>query len=185
MLEGGYRYRLVQRNKGLTTGIRYEYLFAFKSTKSNHAYFAWVEEYEFSVYIIKFHLKSHRHSKNKYRHLTNLNEARPLIKTCINILYEFFKNNKMSSFGFIGAASIDETEDNETKRLRIYRKIIATYFGEEHFEHLIMKERNAYLLLRNTHLANEPLLINKISIAFDSIYDNFYTPFDNPHENEQ
>ena len=47
-----------------------------------------MEVYEHNFYAIKFHLKSHKDSPHKYSLMTGLNEARPVICTCIAIMHE-------------------------------------------------------------------------------------------------
>ena len=54
--------------------------------KGFKVYLVWVECYRYHFYAVKFHLKNHRYSDNKYRYMTKLNEARQVIHTCINIL---------------------------------------------------------------------------------------------------
>ena len=92
----------------------------------------WVECYRHHFYAVKFHLKNHRYSDNKYRYMTKLNEARQVIHTCINIMLEIAMEDDLSSFGFIGANSIGESI-KETKRFQVYKILMATYFSEEHF----------------------------------------------------
>ncbi len=53
-------------------------------------YTAEVEHYNLDLYAIKFYLKSHQNSKDKFTVLTNLHEARPVIYTCIAILIDSF-----------------------------------------------------------------------------------------------
>ena len=107
-------------------------LYKFKSPKSHQWYMVWVECYRHHFYAVKFHLKNHRYSDNKYRYMTKLNEARQVIHTCINIMLEIAMEDDLSSFGFIGANSIGESI-KETKRFQVYKILMATYFSEEHF----------------------------------------------------
>ncbi len=146
-------------------------LFAFKSSKNHRKYLVWVEKYSSNVYIIKFHLKSHTNSKTKYNIMTNLFEARPIVNTCMFILYDIAQDDENSSFGFIGARMENEGRAN-TKRYRFYSRITSTYFSEQKFTHYYNEENSTYLLLRNTVLEANPNLVNDIQNSFSEIYEN-------------
>ena len=77
-----------------------------------------------------------------------------------------------SSFGFIGANLLGESE-NETKRFRVYRRVLTTYFSEEHYLHYQIVEKSAYALVRKTTLENHPAIINEISTYFSDNYTDF------------
>ena len=93
---------------------------------SNLVYIVRVEEYKYDIYAVKFYQKSHSLSKNKYRIMTNTNEPRRIIYTCINIMLAIYKKNNRASFGFIGVNGFNENVIC-TKRYRVYSRIIATY----------------------------------------------------------
>lgn len=78
----------------------------------------------------------------------------------------------VSSFGFIGANLIGESE-NETKRFRVYRRILTTYFSEEHYLHYQIVEKSAYALVRKSTIEQNPNLIKEISTYFSDNYTNF------------
>ena len=50
----------------------YKLLYTFKSPKSHQWYWVWVEVYQCDFYAVKFHLKAHRNSLNKYSLMTGL-----------------------------------------------------------------------------------------------------------------
>ena len=109
MLDSSYPFYFVMNEKGdADNGILTVKLYRFKSTKSKITYIVRVEIYQNHVYAVKFYTKNSRHSKNKYSLMTNTNEPRFIIHTCINIMLSIYKNDKMASFGFIGASSINE-----------------------------------------------------------------------------
>ena len=86
-----YPYRFVQKVEDSPyrdSFLKYKLLYTFKSSRSHQWYWVWVEVYEYDLYAVKFHLKAHRDSKNKYNLMTGLNEARPVIHTCIAIMQE-------------------------------------------------------------------------------------------------
>jgi hypothetical protein len=124
------------------------------------------------MYAVKFHLKADKNSQYKYNRLTGLNEARPVINTCIAIMLEIYKANKRASFGFIASNMPDESE-NETKRFRVYKRIMATYFSYVHFEHIEIKEKSAYMMICRTELEKDRDLIQKIEYFFSDNYVYF------------
>ena len=83
--------------------MKYKLFYVFKPPKSHQWYWVWIEVYEHDMYEVKFHLQSHRDSKDKYKLMTRLNEARPVINTCIAIMQAIANVNPRASFGFIGA----------------------------------------------------------------------------------
>ena len=140
--------------------------------KSHQWYWVWVEVYEHHFYAVKFHLKNHRNSPYKYNLLTGLNEARPVINTCVAIMEEVASRDERSSFGFIGANMIGEPEVN-TKRFRVYRRFMATYFTEDVFEHLFNIKKSTYLLVRKTELEGRPGLLLELDKKFSELYSFF------------
>jgi hypothetical protein len=80
-----------------------------------------LEEFDHDFYAVKFHLKSLSNSENRFRFLTNNHDAAKVINTSLEVMRHFLLNkNKKASFGFSGAASLEENENLETKRFHIY-----------------------------------------------------------------
>lgn len=119
-------------------------------------YIAEVEHYKFDLYAIKFYLKVHQNSKDRFTVLTNLYEARPVIYTCIAILIDIYHQNNQASFAFIGSPSPKEIErerrnprqkkENRTQRFRIYSTLMSTFFSETYFEHRNSPRHSLYLM---------------------------------------
>jgi hypothetical protein len=90
--------------------------------------------------------------------LTNNHDAAKVINTSLEVMRHFLLNkNKKASFGFSGAASLEENENLETKRFRIYRKIMENLFSPTNFFHYQLPERNIYLLVNR--LNSDPKLL--------------------------
>lgn len=104
--------------------------------------------------------------------MTGLNEARPVINTCIAIMQEICNINPHASFGFIGANMQDESDVN-TKRFRVYKRFMATYFREELFEHFFNIKKSSYLLIRREELSTHPNLLNELELKFKELYSYF------------
>lgn len=169
-----YPYHFVQRvNLPYSSDfLKYKLLYAFKSPKTHQWYWVWVEVYDSDFYAIKFHLKAHRDSPNKYSLLTGLNEARPVINTCIAIMLEIANVNERASFGFIGASMSTESESN-TKRFRLYRKFMATYFSEANFVHFFNICKSSYVMIRRSEIERNPNLLDELDVKFKMLYPYF------------
>ena len=122
------------------------------------------------MFAVKFHLKDHRLSKNKYKIQTGLYEPRRIFGTCINILLEISRDNPSSSFGFIGSQDLTEAKKENTKRYKVYRRIVSNLFKPETFKHYEDSINSAYLLIRNSEVERDNDLFEKIR---DLIIDNF------------
>lgn len=172
MLESAYPFYFIQNDKGDSDGLLHILLYRFKSAKSKLVYIVRVEEYEYNIYAVKFYQKNHSLSKDKYRIMTNTNEPRRIINTCINIMLTIYQNNKKASFGFVGANGFDE-DVSCTKRYRVYSRIIATYFSDEYFYHKENIDKSAYMLINNISLKENPDLVEQIESFFIEQYDYF------------
>jgi len=167
MFDSSYKFRYINsRTPNKNDFFIKEHKLTF-SCRKNQQYIVNVEEYKYDVYIIKFHLKAHSDSNNKYSLLTNLNNATKVISTCIKIMLSFYEKNQIASFGFIGANLLTESISN-TKRFRIYKKIMENLFSPVRFHHYNIPSKSAYLLLNKSN--SEPKLLNKIEQMFNHFY---------------
>lgn len=172
MLENAYPFYFIQKDKESSSGLLYVSLYRFKSSKSNLVYIVRVECYEYHIYAVKFYLKSHALSKDKYKMLTNTYEPRKIINTCINIMLSIYEADPRASFGFVGANGFGE-DVNCTKRYRVYSRMIATYFSNNYFYHKENIEKSAYMLINNIALNENPDLVAEIESFFIRQYEYF------------
>lgn len=138
----------------------------------NHRYIVDVEEYDNSMFVIKFYLKSHSGSDNKYKLRTRFYDANRVVMTCIRIMLSFYSKNPYSSFGFIGANDIEESE-TDTKRYIFYKKLMENFFSPVKFQHLEYKKKSAYLLLNRDNSEKE--LKRKIEELFIKYYPDTFS----------
>ncbi len=174
-----YPYRFVMNQKEADLSWL---LYRFKSSFTNQVYLVRVERYPYHFYGIKFYLKAHAHSDQKYNLLTNFNEPRPILNTCICIMLDIFQKDSKASFGFIGAETLSEKEkriatgiESLTKRMSFYRRLLNTYFPQsnEYFEHYIDNQKSSYLIINRHQLETDSDLINKINSYFTEHYNDF------------
>lgn len=60
-----------------------------------------------------------------------------------------------------------------TKRYRVYRKIMATKISEEKFIHTRNQEKSAIMLINREELKEYPNLVEIIEKTFQELYDYF------------
>ncbi len=134
--------------------------FSFLSS-SNHRYIIEVEEYPFFLFAVKFYLKAHADSDNKYNLITGheANTTHYILRTCVEVMVDIYKNNPYASFTFIGAPMIGEEKDT-TKRFRVYKILMTRLFPRVTYTHLSYPEQSIYLMLNKDN--KEEGLLGKI-----------------------
>jgi len=136
--------------------------------KFNEKYIVRVEEYlEVNVFVVKFYLARHKDKENYYQALTKLNNPSKVINTIIEIMIDFYRKNPTASFGFIGINSENESTAN-TKRYRLYKKLMENFFPENKFLHYPFTSKSAYLMLNRNNASQE--MLEKIEDFFNNIY---------------
>ena len=181
-----YKYKFITKiNKGAEYPVRLLF-YKFKSTKTKKTYHVHVEIHPYNFFGIKFFLKDHKNEKDKFCISTNLNEPRPVIYTCINIMLDILKDNPRATFGFIGSRTkkqiiwigkekkivrVKEELEENTKRLRVYRMILLTFIKQDVFEHIIDEEKSTYILANKKSIKDDNELLNKIENYFVSNFD--------------
>lgn len=149
-------------------------LYRFTSDQ-NHTYLVEVEEYIGKVYMVKFFLKNHRNSPDRFHLMTDFGSAQKVIFTVIHIMLEIFQANRTAhpSFAFMGSNTIygdgrpDEDKAN-TKRFRSYKSIMSIFFGVETFEYI--KDENASILIMKNRAAKIDIQMSNI---LKYIYQNY------------
>lgn len=87
--------------------LRITDLWSFRFTKSHKRYIVEVEGFEHEFYGIKFYWKGVEKSKNRYSLLTNDYEPRTIIRSCIEVMLEYYRKNPLVSFGFVAAPDLE------------------------------------------------------------------------------
>ena len=87
-------------------------------------------------------------------------------------MFLIYKENPHASFGFIGANCENENIGN-TKRYRVYYKIVATQISDNIFKHVENVEKSAYMLINRKELEEYPNLLEEIERTFQELYNYF------------
>lgn len=137
------------------------HLLTFRTSKKRTIIVQVHEHIEYSLYVLKFFDKNHRLSDNKYSLLTSDGEASAIINTNIAIMFYFYKKNPYASFSFMGAPSTQEIEKNllanhhagyNTKRFRLYRRIMSLFFNPARFLHVQNIKCSGYIIVNRDYL---------------------------------
>ena len=176
MFDSSYfeRVHLVDNQKGTSENHEYTKLYSFKGNVS--IYLVQVEKYNFDVYVLKFFLKNHKDSKNRFNLLSDDHDAQGVIRTVLDIAIDILENeNENASFGFVGAHKVKgelEEPKSNTQRFRVYRYIMKNYFGDDTWSHFESIDSSSYLML-NTRTYSSEERIDEIVDMFKGIYDEF------------
>jgi hypothetical protein len=141
-------------------------IYRFK-TRFNRVYLVNAEFYPNEIVILKFYLKQHNSSVNKYKILINDFDTIRILNTILQIAKYILIQNPKISFGFIGENSINEFSFR-TKRYKLYSKIAAKNFNPDNFSHNYNDEKSAYFLINKKNIS---LRIEMIENQFDEYYD--------------
>ncbi|WP_051203449.1 hypothetical protein [Hugenholtzia roseola] len=147
---------------------RYTFKCRFRQT-----YIIRVEEYEYQVFVLKFYLKNHAKSDKKYNLLTGWNDVGRVVATNVEVMLDIYRKNELATFGFIGANTVTENQQEAreaTKRFRVYRIVMRSFFSPIRFAHFEYVKESAYLLLNKAHLAERDSLKADIEVLFKKYY---------------
>lgn len=157
-------------------------LWTFKSVKSNKRYIVEVEGYENDFYGIKFYWKGVEKSKNRYSMLTNDYEPRIIVRSCIEVMLEYYKMNPLASFGFVAAHDLEENIRGKninieagSRRFRFYQRMMINLFGPETFCQTADTTNTIYLLINNKQLHTGAVSIKDIENKLNQTFQGEYT----------
>lgn len=142
-------------------------IFKYRFKTQKHTYIVDVEEYKQQIFILKFYLKNHRLSDNRYSFRTNERKAMRILGTCMKISLKIYEKYPLASFGFIGGNDIGEHKSNN-KRYRLYKKITENIFSPKKFYHYKDDKSSMYIIFNkeNTEI-DQKQIIEEISKHYD------------------
>ena len=171
-----YPAKMIMRSKDQGT-LRIIDLWKFRSSKSHKWYIVEVEHFPENFFGLKFYWKGVAESKDRYSLLTNDYEPRTIVCSCINIMYEYFRKNDRSSFGFVGARDLIEPKflDGSSKRFRFYRRMMLSIFGSKTIAQCYDVTNSMYLLVNRKMLDNGNLSMSVIETEISRLYVGDYS----------
>lgn len=134
----------------------------------NKRYLAIAEQYDYSIYVVKFCHYERKNHPDRFTKLTGFNECNRVLTTMGFIMKELYSKNPYASFGFIGTNLPEEAKSN-TKRFRLYSTVVTQLVAPVDFIHVQAHKHSAYLLLNKNN--EDPGLRENIEKMFNSIYN--------------
>ena len=171
-----YKPTFIMRSKD-PTSLRIIDLWTFKSLKTNKRYIVEVEGFENEFYGLKFYWKGVEKSKNRYSLLTNDYEPRIIVRSCIEAMLDYYRNNRLVSFGFVAAPALDKDIDGKkvnkesgSRRFRFYQRMMINLFGPETFRQVSDTTNTIYLLVNKIRLSNGSITLKDIERKLNQTY---------------
>ena len=156
-------------------------LWSFKSTKSNKRYIVEVEGFEHEFYGIKFYWKGVEKSKNRYSLLTNDYEPRTIVRTCIEVMLEYYRKNPLVSFGFVAAPDLEKDIQgkkvnltNGSRRFKFYQRMMVNLFGPQTFYQAADTTNTIYLMINMVQLKSGAITFKDIETRLNQTYRGYF-----------
>lgn len=156
-------------------------LWTFRSAKSHKRYIVEVEGFENEFYGLKFYWKGVEKSKNRYSILTGDYEPRIIVRSCIEVMLEYYRRNKLVSFGFVAAPDLDEDIKNKkrrpctgSRRFWFYQRMMINLFGPRTFRQVADTTHTIYLMINASRLDNGTLTVKDIERRLNQTYRGDY-----------
>lgn len=141
----------------------------FKSTLTNHTYIVRIERYAHHICAVKFYLKEHTDSKNKYSLLTGLKEPRNVVLTILDITIKYSLSDPYSCFTFFASQDLNNKSDRN-KRYEFYLTMIASHPLMDKFE-MAIDPRGAIMLVPPERIEDGSITESTIADFFDNYYN--------------
>jgi hypothetical protein len=84
----------------------------------------------------------------------------------VDVFLHFFKQNDEASFCFIGA-NLPSEGLSETKRYRVYSRVMQNFFSPVRFEHRIVPEKSIYFML------NKAKDMSELTASIQQVLDSY------------
>lgn len=156
-------------------------LWTFKSLKSNKRYIVEVEGFEKEFLGLKFYWKGVEKSKNRYSLLTNDYEPRTIIRSCIEVMLEYYRKDRLVSFGFVAAPDLEKDiigknldRQNGSRRFQFYQRMMLNLFGPKTFYHVSDTTNTIYLMINREMLSKGIISIKDVEKKINQTYEGDY-----------
>ena len=162
----GYAFHYRKGPSGKDGPLVCTHFYTFR-TRKNRRYVVEAEQYQHHVYVLKYYPLALKASLNRFKLLVNDGDAFRILTTCTQIFLDICRRDPFASAGFVGEALAGESKVN-TKRFRVYLKMVTEYVGPMRFIHHPMPTISAYFL--ECRANPEPDLKDKVEQMFRELY---------------
>ena len=164
-----------------SSSLRIIDIWTFKSTKTNKRYIVEVEGFENDFWGLKFYWKGVEKSKERYSLLTNDYEPRIIVRSCIEVMLEYYRKNRLVSFGFVAAPDLEKdiigkkiNRESGSRRFIFYRRMMINLFGPKTFYQVSDTTNTIYLLVNVEQLTSKAISIKHIERKLNETYNGDY-----------
>lgn len=181
LLDKYYAPKFIMRSR-VNHSLRILDLWSFKSTKSNKRYIVEVEGFDKAFYGIKFYWKGVEQSKNRYSILTSDYEPRVIVRSCIEVMLQYYHKNPHVSFGFVAAPDLEKDIQGKklnpstgSRRFRFYQRMMINLFGPSTFLQAADTSHTIYLMINKHQLDTGEITLQDLEDYINQIYVGDYT----------
>ncbi len=165
-------YRFVQRNCNQTEGRASWldediYKFFIHSPSSRRKYLVEVHAYPDHLYTVDFYAKVH--DVNRYRLRTNQHAAGQMGGTVLDIIAGIIRADPQACFGFIAAAMLHEISDANTKRFRLYTRILELKINPLRNK-LVLRPLQSAIFVFPVAVATQEVFVDSIIARYEIIF---------------
>lgn len=173
-----YEPKFIMRSRDRSS-LRIIDIWTFRSLKSNKRYIIEVEGFENEFWGLKFYWKGVEKSKNRYSLLTNDYEPRTIVRSCVEVMLEYYRKNRLASFGFVAAPDLEgdvkgRKMQEGSRRFRFYQRMMINLFGPETFCQIADTTSTIYLLVNKVQLSTGAVTIRDIERRINQTYMGEY-----------
>ena len=173
-----YEPKFIMRSRD-SSSLRIIDIWTFRSLKSNKRYIIEVEGFENEFWGLKFYWKGVEKSKNRYSLLTNDYEPRTIVRSCVEVMLEYYRKNRLASFGFVAAPDLEgdvkgRKVQEGSRRFRFYQRMMINLFGPETFCQIADTTSTIYLLVNKAQLSTGAVTIRDIERRINQTYMGEY-----------
>lgn len=180
MFDRRYPFHLVQRNWPPRVGPRKSWLweaiykFFVASPSSRRKYVVEIRRFPGHLYTADFYAKTPG-SPDRYRLRTNQFAMGGIGGTVLALLAEVLHTDPEACFGFLAAALPDETSDHQTKRFRVYQRMLSRQIAQPEPNpfrgvELLVDEHASAMFLLPTEISNQPNEPARIITRYQEIF---------------
>jgi len=113
--------------------------------------------------------------------LTNDYEPRIIIRSCIEVMLEYYRRNSLVSFGFVAANDLEKDIKGKkinlsggSRRFRFYQRMMVNLFGPETFYQAADITNTIYLMINMKQLSSGKITIKDIENRLNQTYHGDY-----------
>lgn len=113
--------------------------------------------------------------------LTNDYEPRRIVRSCIEVMLEYYRKDSSVSFGFVAAPDLEKDIEGKnlssvkgSRRFRFYQRMMVNLFGPATFLQAADTSNTIYLMINRKMLLEGKITIKDIERKINQTYEGEY-----------